>query len=64
VAELLVLKSMQLDLNARTARIGERFDADTASEEELRRVRQLGDRQQRIRKLTERVTQRARSDGP
>ena len=64
VAELLVLKSMQLDLNAKTARQAGDFDADTASEQQLGDLQRLAARQQKIRELTEAVTTRARQVHP
>ncbi|MHC4235539.1 MAG: DUF4175 family protein, partial [Planctomycetota bacterium] len=64
VAELLVLRTMQLNLNARTARTAADFESDSASEEQLRQLRQLGARQEQIRELTDRVTKRARSGHP
>ena len=64
VAELLVLKSMQLDLNARTARQARDFEADTASEQQLGDLQRLAARQQKIRELTEAVTTRARQGQP
>jgi len=64
VAELLVLKSMQLDLNARTARQARDFEADTASEQQLGDLQRLAARQQTIRELTEAVTTRARQGQP
>lgn len=56
VAELLVLKAMQLDLNKRTAALAEDFDPDTAAEAQLQQVQRLADRQQQIRELTQTVT--------
>lgn len=57
VAELLVLKAMQLDLNRRTAELARAFDPDTATEAKLQQVQRLADRQQQIRQLTQTVTE-------
>ena len=59
VAELLVLKAMQLDLNKRTATLGDDFEPDTVTEAQLRQVQRLASRQEQIRELTQTVTQRA-----
>ncbi len=61
VAELLVLKSLQADLNRRTQRADlERQMADEPTEQQLERIRTLGDEQKRIRALAERIIQGAR----
>ena len=63
-AQLLVLKTMQLDLNARTVRIAEDFDPHQASEQQLRELKKLAERQDRIRELTNRLTEQARASQP
>ncbi len=64
VAELLVLKAMQLDINAKTAEYGPDFDPNTATEEQLRQLQHLAERQQKVRELTQAVTQRAEQGHP
>ncbi len=59
VAELLVLKSMQADINNRTVQLDEDFNSATASEQQLQLVRDLGQEQEKIRELAETVTKRA-----
>ena len=60
LAELLVLKTMQIDILERTQALGGSFDADNATEEQLQRLAELGEDQVEVRRLTERVTERAR----
>ena len=60
IAELMVLKSMQLDINQRTAEFAETFNADTAREDELRRLTVIAEDQAEVRRLTELVTKKAR----
>ncbi len=60
VAELIVLRTLQEDLNTRTAQAGRDFDADQATEAQLRLLQKLGEEQQRLRELTDAVTQKAR----
>jgi len=60
LAELLVLKAMQLQVNARTVRLAGELDADAPTEDQLRELRRLGERQMKIRELTEAVTRKAR----
>ncbi|MFQ5493893.1 MAG: hypothetical protein ACE5EX_00790, partial [Phycisphaerae bacterium] len=59
VSELLVLKSMQDDINERTREWHEAFDGDTANESQLREMRTLGEDQAEVRRLTELVTRHA-----
>jgi len=59
VAELLVLKAMQVDINERTRVLGLQFDVDTASETQLRQLTAIGEDQAEVRRLTELVTGRA-----
>lgn len=61
VAELLVLKAMQLDVNARTAKLGGDFSTDDATESDLRELRRLGERQRKIQELALTVTRRAKA---
>lgn len=63
VAELLVLKAMQSDINDRTARFAVDFDAAGASEAQLRQLAVLGDDQNDVKGLTERVVAKAKG-GP
>jgi len=60
VAELLVLKAMQVDINGRTEGIHEALDIDNATEQQLRELTMLGEDQAEVRRLTEMVTKRAR----
>lgn len=60
VAELLVLKSMQTDINERTQRLHESGVLDEPSEEKLLELRALGEDQRGVRQLTEMVTTQAR----
>lgn len=59
VAELLVLKAMQVDINERTRVLGIQFDADAATEAQLRQLTVIGEDQAEVRRLTEMVTSRA-----
>jgi hypothetical protein len=59
VAELLVLKAMQADINERTKTLNQSFDAESAMEEQLRGIRMLGEDQAEVRRLTELVVERA-----
>lgn len=60
VAELLVLKAMQLDINDRTGRFNADFDPSAATEAELRQLTILGDDQNDVKQLTERVVAKAK----
>lgn len=60
VAELLVLKAMQLDLNERTRELDDRVGDAAASERDLDEMSELGEDQARIRELTGRLTEKAR----
>jgi hypothetical protein len=64
VAELLVLKAMQLDINDRTLTLHGEFDAATATESQLRQLAILGEDQTEVRRLTELVVQKAQGHGP
>jgi hypothetical protein len=64
IAELLVLKAMQQDINRRTDALGPPDADDNGSERRLRTIRQLGEDQSQVRLLTERVTRRARENHP
>jgi len=59
VAELLVLKGMQVDINERTRSLDEAFDPQSATETQLRRLTVIGEDQAEVRRLTELVTSRA-----
>jgi hypothetical protein len=60
LAELLVLKAMQTELNARTQRAAADYDPLTASEARLQQIRALAAEQQQIRSLAERVMEEAK----
>ena len=59
VAELLVLKGMQVDINERTRSLDEAFDPQSATETQLRQLSVIGEDQAEVRRLTELVTSRA-----
>ncbi len=60
VAELLVLKAMQVDLSERTTALHESLDPERASESQLGELKVLGEDQAEVRRLTEMVTERVR----
>lgn len=60
VTELLVLKTMQNDINARTAAVYTRLDARNPTESSLRELTILGEDQTQVQKLAQMVTDRAR----
>lgn len=60
IAELLVLKTLQVDINDRTRALAKTFDADRPTESHLRRLKSVGEDQTEVRRLSEMVTQRAR----
>ena len=60
VAELLVLRAMQLDINARTKAFDPPADPMDATESDLRHLTLIGDDQAEVRRLAELVTNRAR----
>lgn len=60
VAELLVLKAMQNDINERTATLYTRFDARNPMEKDLRLLTMIGEDQSEVRRLAELVTNRAK----
>lgn len=60
IAELLVLKAMQMDVNRRTRALHDAFDPDDATEQQLRELQMVGEDQAEVQRLTQRVTQRAR----
>lgn len=60
VAELMVLRSMQHDINERTMTEGATYDPEAAGEVQLRRLRAIAEDQSEVRRLTELVTNRAR----
>ena len=61
VAELMVLRAIQMDLNQRTSALAGAMNPQQADEEQLDFARRLGLEQKRLRALTLRVTQQARS---
>lgn len=61
IAELLVLKTMQEDLNDRTRRHHETVDPQHPSERDLRDIQMLGEDQAEVRRLAELLTGRARA---
>lgn len=63
MAELLVLKAMQRDINERTRRLDAALDVEQADEAQLRELKTLGEDQAQVRTLTERVTERVRRPG-
>jgi hypothetical protein len=60
VAELLVLKAMQIDINARTEELDLPADSPDVTEEHLRRLTVVGEDQAEVRRLAELVTARVR----
>ncbi len=60
VAELLVLKAMQVDINDRTQKLSTEFDPSEATEAQLRKLTIIGEDQTEVRRLAELVTERAR----
>ena len=60
VAELLVLKAMQSDVNLRTVALYDAMDPDEASESQLQDLQALGEDQTEISRLTLRLTETAR----
>ena len=61
VAELMVIKAMQQDLNAQTVKLHATQGGAEPAEADLRRARAIGRDQEQLRLLTERVTQKARN---
>lgn len=57
VAELLVLKAMQADINVRTQELYESVDMERATEEQLRELKMLGEDQAEVHRLTEMVAE-------
>jgi hypothetical protein len=60
LAELLVLKAMQQDINTRTGELAAILEEEAPTEKQLQALKILGEDQEQVRELTERVTQRAR----
>jgi len=60
VAELLLLKAMQVDINERTRVLGLQFEGDAATETQLRQLTVIGEDQAEVRRLAELVAGRAR----
>lgn len=61
VAELLVLKAMQSDINDRTDDINEVWAGQQADEKQLQTLTTIGEDQQEVKKLTEMVLEHANS---
>lgn len=59
LAELLVLKAKQLEINGRTRNLAETVDLDQASESQLRELKVLAEDQSEVRRLAERITKGA-----
>jgi hypothetical protein len=57
-AELLVLKAVQQELNARTQTLAKNIDLDRATEQQLEQVRSIGLEQRELHALTQRITRR------
>ena len=62
VAELLVLKAIQHDISKRTQMMATTFDPEHATEDDLRRLAEIGDDQSELRQLAQRVASRARQN--
>jgi hypothetical protein len=60
VAELLVLKAMQGDINERSKNLYNAVDLQDATERQLRQFKEIGEDQAEVRRLTEMVTGRVR----
>lgn len=60
VTELLVLRSMQSDINERTKELNASVDWKRATEKQLRDLKIVGEDQESVRRLTELVNQRTR----
>jgi hypothetical protein len=60
VAELLVLKALQLDVNDRTKTLSDTVDPGDPTEVELENLKMLGEDQAEVRRLSDLVTRRAR----
>ncbi len=60
VAELLVLKAMQVDINDRTQKLSAEFDPSEATEVQLQQLTIIGEDQTEVRRLAELVTERTR----
>ena len=61
VAELLVLKAMQENINQRTDQLRASFDPDQADERTLRELEIVGEDQESVQSLTEKVMERAKN---
>ncbi|UCE60291.1 MAG: hypothetical protein JSU63_00790 [Phycisphaerales bacterium] len=61
IAELFVLKAMQVDVNQRTTELHESMDLENATENQLRALKMVGEDQAQVRRLTDMVTKRART---
>ena len=52
---------MQIDINERTSELHNVLNVDDATEQQLRRLRMLGEDQAEVRRLTEMVTEQVRN---
>lgn len=59
MAELLVLRAIQVDINERTRKFAEEIDPNTAGEADLRQLVTIAEDQAEVRRLTVLVTERA-----
>jgi hypothetical protein len=64
IAELLVLRAMQADINERTTGLDKVIDPRDATEAQLRELRMLGEDQAEVRRLADLVTQQAQRGAP
>lgn len=62
VAELLVLKAMQQDIQARTRSLHEEVQPETAAEGKLRELRTLGEDQAQVKALTEMLVAKSKEN--
>ena len=60
VAELLVIKTMQMDINSRTMSIAETIDRDDVTDAQLRALRMIGEDQLQIEALARQLSEKAR----
>ena len=59
-AELLLVRALQLDLNARTQRAAEQMKGASPSESQLQQIHDLGRQQQELQALMESLVRQAR----
>jgi hypothetical protein len=60
IAELLVLRALQVDINERTKAFREGYDPVSATEEQLRALMTIGEDQAEVARLTKRVTEQSK----